>query len=95
MECELPQDGLATSAHPMVAGTDGGACVGSARVLQSMEPTVVGMSMKALLQFGAAITNLAGIGLVGSDIEYLVYISDRRSPNASCPKWNYLYMDLR
>ena len=71
MECELPQDGLATSAHPMVAGTDGGACVGSARVLQSMEPTVVGMSMKETLRFERSITNLAGIGLVGFELEPL------------------------
>lgn len=47
------------------------ACVGCARVLQSMKSVVLGMSMKALLQFGAAITNPAGIGLVGSELEPL------------------------
>ena len=48
-----------------------GACVGCARVLQSMESTVVGMSMKEVLRFERSITNPAGIGLVGSELEPL------------------------
>ena len=53
------------------SGGFAGACVGCARVLQSMEPTVVGMSMKETLRFERSITNLAGIGLVGSQLEPL------------------------
>ena len=48
-----------------------GACVGCARVLQSTEPTVVGMSMNEILRFERSITNPAGIGLVGSELEPL------------------------
>ena len=50
------------------SGDFAGACVGCTRVLQSMEPTVVGMSMKQMLQFEQSITNPAGIEGVGSDL---------------------------
>ena len=52
-----------TRSHPL-----SDACVGCARVLQSMEPTVLRTSMKEVLQFGATITNPAGIEGVGSDL---------------------------
>ena len=50
------------------SGGFAGACVGCARVLQSMEPTVGRMSMKEILQFERLNTNPAGIEWVGSDL---------------------------
>ena len=66
-----------------------GACVGCARVLQSMESTVVGMSMRKILQFGATITNPAGIEWVigsgadvGADLYMVAPVASVPSPSA-------------
>ena len=52
-----------TRSHPLFD-----ACVACVRVLQSMEPTVVGISMSEILQFERSIPNPAGIEWVGSDL---------------------------
>ena len=67
------------------SGDFAGACVGCARVLRSMEPTVVGMSMKEILQFEWSIPNPAGIEWVigsGADVGADLYMV---APVASAP----------
>ena len=67
------------------SGAPASACVGCARVLQSMEPAVVGMSMNEILQFGATITNPAGIEWVigsGANVAADLYMV---APVASVP----------
>ena len=62
-----------------------GACVGCARVLQSMESTVVGMPMKEILHFERSITKPAGIEWVigsGADVGADLYMV---APVASAP----------
>ena len=73
------------------SGGFAGACVGCARVLRSMEPTVVGMSMKEMLQFDRSITNPAGIEWVigsGADVGADLYMV---APVASAPGPSALY----
>ena len=73
------------------SGDFAGACVGCARVLQSMEPTVVGMSMSEILQFERSITNPAGIEWVvgsGADVGSDLYMV---APVASAPGPSALY----
>ena len=71
------------------SGGFAGACVDCARVLQSMEPTVVGMSMKQILQFEWLITNPAGIewvvssgAEVGSDLYMVAPVASAPGPRA-------------
>ena len=66
-----------------------GACVGCVHVLQSMEPTVVGMSMRKILQFEWLIPNPAGIewvvgsgAEVGSDLYMVAPVASAPSPSA-------------
>ena len=70
--------GISRPASLFMAGGGGGAaCVGCARVLQSMESTVVGMSMKEVLQFEWSIPNPAGIEWVigsGADVGADLYM---------------------
>ena len=68
-----------------------GACVCCARVLQSTEPTVVGMSMKEVLRFERSITNPVGIEWVigsGADVGAVLYMV---APVASAPGPSALY----
>ena len=71
------------------SGGFAGACVGCARVLQSMEPTVAGMSMKQMLQFEWSIPNPAGIewvigsgAEVGSDLYMVAPVASAPGPSA-------------
>ena len=70
-----------------------GACVGCTRVLQSMEPTVVGMSMNEILQFERSIPNPAGIEWVigsGADVRADLYMVAPVA-SASVPSPSALY----
>ena len=71
------------------SGGFAGACVACWRVLQSMEPTVLRTSMKEILQFGATITNPAGIewvigfgAEVGSDLYMVAPVASAPGPSA-------------
>ena len=72
------------------SGGFAGACVGCTRVLQSMEPTVVGMSMKEVLRFERSITNPAGIewvigsgANVGADLYMVAPVGSESVPSPS------------
>ena len=58
------------------------ACVGCARVLQSMESVVVGTSMKEIFCFERSITNPAGIEWVGSDLYMVAPVASAPGPSA-------------
>ena len=75
-----------TRSHPL-----SDVCVGCARVLQSMEPMIAGMSMKEILQFECSIPNPAGIEWVvgsGADVGADLYMV---APVASAPGPSALY----
>ena len=73
-----------TRSHPL-----SDACVGCARVLQSMEPTVAGMSMKEILRFERSNPNPAGIEWVigsgadvGADLYMVAPVGSAPGPSA-------------
>ena len=79
------------------SGDFAGACVGCARVLQSMEPMVAGMSMKEILHFERSITNPVGIewGVgsgadVGADLYMVAPVASASVPSPSALGQSYV-----